>query len=62
VLEQTLREYNQMLVGTFEVLIAKQEEIEAEKRHLEAVAGAWTARLELARALGTMLHDSRGEP
>jgi outer membrane protein, heavy metal efflux system len=61
VLDLTLREYNQMLVGTFEVLIVKQEEIEAEKRYLEAVAGAWAARFELARALGTMLPNPGGE-
>ncbi len=61
VLEQTIREYNQMLVGTFDVLIAKQEEIEAEKRYIEAAAGAWAARLALDRALGALSASSGGE-
>jgi cobalt-zinc-cadmium efflux system outer membrane protein len=53
-LDATLRDYNQMLVGTFDVLIAKQEEIDAEKRAIEAGAAAWVARFELDRALGRL--------
>jgi cobalt-zinc-cadmium efflux system outer membrane protein len=53
-LGETVREYNQMVVGTFEVLLAKQEEIDAERRALDAVAAAWAARFELERALGTL--------
>jgi cobalt-zinc-cadmium efflux system outer membrane protein len=60
VLDQTLREYNQMVIGTFDVLIASQEEIAAEKRYVESLAGAWSARFELDRALGTMLAGSEG--
>jgi outer membrane protein, heavy metal efflux system len=54
VLDLTLREYNQMVAGTFEVLMAKQEQVDAERRYLEALAGAWVARIELDRALGTL--------
>jgi cobalt-zinc-cadmium efflux system outer membrane protein len=54
-LDLTLREYNQMVVGTFEVLIAKQEQVDAERHHLAAVAAAWTARFELDRAIGRLL-------
>lgn len=61
VLDQTLREYNQMVAGTFDVLIAKQEEVAAERRYVEAVAQAWAARFELERALGTMLAGPEGE-
>jgi len=53
-LDATLRDYNQMLVGTFDVLIARQEEIDAEKRAIEASAAAWVARFELDRALGRL--------
>jgi cobalt-zinc-cadmium efflux system outer membrane protein len=60
VLDQTLREYNQMVTGTFDVLMAKQEEIAAERRYVEAVAGAWAARFELDRALGTMIAGPGG--
>jgi len=56
-LELTLREYNQMVVGTFEVLIAKQEQIDAERHRLATLAAAWTARIELDRALGTLLSE-----
>jgi len=61
VLDQTIREYNQMLIGTFEVLIAKQEEIDAERRYVETVAGAWNARIRLGRALGTLLANPGGD-
>lgn len=54
-LELTLREYNQMVAGTFEVLVARQEQLDAERRHLEAIAAAWTARFDLDRAVGTLL-------
>lgn len=59
-LDATLRDYNQMLVGTFDVLIAKQSEIDAEKRALEATAAAWVARFELDRALGRLTGTPEG--
>ena len=59
VLEGTLREYNQMVSGTFDVLIAKQEQIDAERRYLRALAGAWAARIELDRAVGTLVTTQR---
>lgn len=59
-LDATLRDYNQMLVGTFDVLIAKQEEIDAEKRAIEATAAAWVARFELDRALGRLTGTPEG--
>lgn len=59
-LDATLRDYNQMLVGTFDVLIAKQEEIDAEKRAIEAGAAAWVARFELDRALGRLTGTPEG--
>jgi cobalt-zinc-cadmium efflux system outer membrane protein len=51
VLEQTLREFNQMLVGTFEVLAAKRAEVEAERAYVGALADYWIARAELERAI-----------
>ena len=54
-LELTLRESHQMLVGVFEVLSAKQDLLDAELRHLEAVQHAWSAHVELHQALGTWL-------
>ncbi len=55
VLQRTLLEYNQMLVGTFDLLLAKGEEVAAERRALEALAGYWQARIELERAVGSPL-------
>ncbi|HSM13865.1 MAG TPA: TolC family protein [Thermoanaerobaculia bacterium] len=55
VLARTLAEYNQMIVGTFEVLLAKQTEIEAERRAIEARAEAWAAATELELAVGAPL-------
>jgi cobalt-zinc-cadmium efflux system outer membrane protein len=52
VLDGTLREYNAMLVGVFDLLTAKRLEIEAEKGALDALAAYWVARAELERALG----------
>jgi cobalt-zinc-cadmium efflux system outer membrane protein len=52
ILDQTLRQTNQMLTGTFELLDARRREIEAEQRSLEALADYWEARVELERAVG----------
>lgn len=52
VLGRTLAEYNQMIVGTFEVLAAKAAEIDAERRAVEAIVEAWTAAIELELAAG----------
>ncbi|MDX1501259.1 MAG: TolC family protein, partial [Thermoanaerobaculia bacterium] len=51
-LELAVRESNQMLVGVFELLDARDELLEAEMGLLEATADAWRARIELLRALG----------
>lgn len=58
VLQRTLLEYNQMLVGTFDLLLAKQEEVDAERRALEALSGYWLARVALERAVGSPLPES----
>lgn len=67
VLERTLAEYNQMLIGTFDVLIAKQQEVEAERRAVDALAAYWEARVELEHAVGAPLlpshnHSAAGDP
>ncbi len=52
ILDQTLRHYNAMLKGVYDLLMAKRLEIEAEKAALEAWRDAWVARFALERALG----------
>lgn len=52
IVEHTQREYNYMLVGVFQLLQAKQDEINARREHLEAQRDYWIARTELEHALG----------
>ena len=41
--------------GPYDLLLAKQTEVETEKAHLEAWRGYWIARARLERALGGSL-------
>lgn len=50
------KEYNYMLIGAFEVLLAKKEETTAYLDYIEAVHGYWHARAQLDRALGGGSH------
>ena len=51
----TLAEYNYMLVGVFDVLEAKNEELEAALHYLELLERYWQARSDLEAALGQPL-------
>jgi cobalt-zinc-cadmium efflux system outer membrane protein len=53
--EQTQMLYNGMQVGVFELLRSKQDEIDAGRDSLEALADYWQARTELERAVGGRL-------
>ncbi len=59
ILDRTLSEYNQMLIGTFDVLRARRQEIEVEQRAGEALAEYWLARVELERAVADNQEDER---
>ncbi len=52
ILDQTLRYYNLLFNGAFDLLLAKQAEVEAEKAHVSAWRDYWIAKAELERALG----------
>ena len=52
--ESQLR-YNAMLLGVFQLLAARREEIDTYRDYLEAVRDYWTARAELERAAGGSL-------
>ena len=52
VLEQTQLEYNGMQVGLYELLAAKQAQIESVRSYIETVRDYWIARAGLERALG----------
>jgi outer membrane protein, heavy metal efflux system len=47
--------YNFMLLGTFELLGAKREEIAAYTEYIEAVRDYWIARAELEKAVGARI-------
>lgn len=62
VLELTVKESNQMLVGAFELLAAKKDVLDAEMKTIRAVAECWKARIELDRALGRMIDSMETGP
>lgn len=61
IVARTQEQVNFMLVGVFELLLAKQEEYDAYQAYLEAVRDYWIARTELRAAVGGRLPDD-GEP
>ena len=54
-LNLTLRQYNYMLRGAYDLLFAKQNEVAAERSYIEAWRDYWIARAELERAVGGSL-------
>lgn len=52
---------NFMLIGIFEVIVAKQQEYEAYAGYIESVRDYWIARTELTRAVGRRLPSSAQE-
>lgn len=57
IVARTQERVNYMLVGIFELLLAKQEEYDAYQEYLEAVRDYWTARAALRGAVGGRLPD-----
>ncbi len=53
---------NYMLIGAFELLLAKQQEYDAYQGYLESVRDYWQARVALARAIGTRLPSDLQPP
>ncbi|HEU4952631.1 MAG TPA: TolC family protein [Holophagaceae bacterium] len=47
--------YNGMLLGVYDLILAKQAQTAAYRDYLDAMRGYWTARAELVRALGGAL-------
>ena len=56
--EETQRQYNAMTVGVFNLLLAKQAEIEAGRSLVESARDYWVARANLERAAGGNVPDS----
>lgn len=57
IVARTQEQVNFMLVGVFELLLAKQQEYDAYQAYLEAVRDYWVARAELRGAVGGRLPD-----
>ncbi len=51
----TLQQYNAMLKGVYDLLLAKQSELDAERGAIEALRDYWISRSELERAVGGSL-------
>lgn len=59
VLNLTLEHYNAMLKGAYDLLLAKQNELAAERSYIEALRDYWVARADLERAVGGSLTTAR---
>ena len=55
IVDLTLKNYNYMLTGAFDLLMAKQQEFEAYQKYLEAVRDYWIIRSDMQRSLGGRL-------
>src|SRR5581483_6646321 len=62
ILALTILEHNAMVVGTFQLLQAKQNQVQAQRDSIEAQRDYWTARTNLDRALQGTEPDTFIEP
>jgi len=59
VLDLTLTSYNSMLKGPYDLLLARQNELAAERGYIDALRDYWIARADLERAVGGRLASVR---
>jgi cobalt-zinc-cadmium efflux system outer membrane protein len=57
IVDLTLKNYNYMLTGAFDLIMAKQQEFEAYQKYLEAIRDYWIIRADMQRSLGGRLPD-----
>lgn len=62
VVARSQEQVNYMLIGVFELILAKQQEYDAYQEYLEAVRDYWVARSELRRIVGGALPDDATIP
>ncbi len=53
IVSETLKEYNAMQVGVYQLLLVKRDEIETGARWIDALHDYWIARVELEAAVGS---------
>lgn len=51
ILADTFLQYNAMQIGVFELLVAKQQQIDAGRRYIDALEAYWLARVDLEQIL-----------
>ncbi len=56
------QQYNAMLVGAPQVLLAKQDEVSAQRESVEALRDYWIARADLERAVGAIFPQEPTPP
>lgn len=56
---ETLRNYNAMQIGVFDVLLARQQQSEAARSYVETLREAWLARMDLEELLAGSLNRAR---
>ena len=59
IIKQTLYQYNYMLKGVYDLLRAKQEEINTQRDYIMALRDYWIARSELEHAVGKSLPEHK---
>lgn len=62
IVARSQEETNFMLMGVFELILAKQAEYDAYQEYLEAVRDYWIARAQLKREVGGELPGDAGDP
>jgi len=58
IVDLTMKEYNYMLTGVFDLLMAKQQEFDDYQNYIEAIRDYWIARVRLQQAVGGRLVSS----
>lgn len=56
---ETLRNYNAMQIGAFEVFVARKQEIEAMRDYVAVLHATWLARIDLEELLAGSLNETR---
>jgi cobalt-zinc-cadmium efflux system outer membrane protein len=59
---QTLEQYNAMQVNTYDLFLAKQRELDAEREYVGVWRDYWIAHAELEAAVGGNLHPKNAQP
>jgi cobalt-zinc-cadmium efflux system outer membrane protein len=62
VVQETLKLYNGMLVGVYELLLAQQAQVQTAKQYVEANKEFWLAWVDLERAVGGSLSAAQDNP